>query len=213
MLELREVTKRWRDLLVLDRIDFTLPAGCVVRLSGDNGAGKTTLLRISTGLVLPDAGSVTIAGLQADRDRRAYYRRLGVLSAGDRGLYARLTVRQNLEFAAGIAFLRGRQLRDAVANAIDRFDLDSMQRHRVDRLSMGQRQRVRLGMTFLDDPDVVLLDEPRTSLDEAGLRMLQAGLDEVTGRGGAALWCSPTGDDPPLRTDQVYVLRDGKLRS
>lgn len=214
MLELCGITKRWRDLLVLDNVDLTLEAGRVTRLTGDNGAGKTTLLRIATGLILPDKGSVSIAGLCPDHtgDRVTYYRRLGFLSAGDRGLYARLSVRQNLEFAAGIAFLRGRQLQGQVAAAMERFSLESLGERRVDRMSMGQRQRVRLAMTFLHEPDVVLLDEPRTSLDEDGLRMLESALEGLLARGGAALWCAPSGaGTADLRADDEYVLRDGKL--
>ncbi len=212
LLQLRYVTKRWSDVTVLDDVDLHLPRGRITWVCGDNGVGKTTLLRIATGLILPDSGTVTLVGLRPDHDRRAYHERIGFLAAGDRGLYARLSVRQNLEFSASISFLRGSRRRSAVTAAIDRFDLGSLASRRVDRLSMGQRQRVRLALTFLHDPEMVLLDEPRTSLDENGLRLLTDALDEVTRRDGAALWCSPTGDDTALRYDDAYVLRDGKLR-
>ncbi|MGH9031326.1 MAG: ABC transporter ATP-binding protein [Acidimicrobiia bacterium] len=211
-LDLVGVTKCWDELTVLDGVDLTVEPGQIVRVGGDNGAGKTTLLRIATGIVVPDAGSVTLGELRPDRDRRSYHRRLGFLAAGDRGLYARLSVRQNLEFAAGIAFLRGRRSHDAVAGAIDRFGLTPFAERRVERLSMGQRQRVRLAMTLLHTPDLVLLDEPRTSLDESGVELLANALEDVTRRGGAALWCSPTADDAVLPYDRAYELHAGKLR-
>jgi ABC-2 type transport system ATP-binding protein len=211
-LALTGVTKRWGALTVLDDVDLRVPPGTIVRVAGDNGAGKTTLLRIATGMVAPETGSVTVAGLHPARDRRAYHESLGFLAAGDRGLYARLTVRDNLDFAAGICFLRGARRRRAVADAIDRFDLRALERRRVERLSMGQRQRVRLAIALLHEPRLVLLDEPRTSLDEAGLEILVDALEGFTAAGGAAVWVSPTGDDSGLPFDRAYVLEDGKLR-
>jgi ABC-type multidrug transport system ATPase subunit len=211
-LDLTDVTKRWGELTVLDGVDLTVTAGSIVRVSGDNGVGKTTLLRIATSILVPDAGSVRVGGFSPDRDRRAYQQSLGFLAAGDRGLYARLTVRDNLEFAAGIAFLRGSRRRQAVAAAVDRFGLGPLERRRVDRLSMGQRQRVRLAITLLHEPDLVLLDEPRTSLDETGVELLTDALEHVTRCGGAALWCTPTAGDSSLPFDHAYELHDGKLR-
>lgn len=211
-LELTGVTKHWGTARVLDNVDLSVSPGTVVRVAGDNGVGKTTLLRIATGMVVPEGGTVRVAGLHPDRDRRAYHGSLGFLAAGDRGLYARLTVRENLEFAAGIAFLRRARRRDVIDAAVERFGLAAFQRRRVDRLSMGQRQRVRLGLALLHEPRLALFDEPRTSLDEAGVELLTDTLDEVTSRGGAAVWCTPTGDDTSLPFDHAYELHDGKLR-
>jgi ABC-type multidrug transport system ATPase subunit len=162
-------------------------------------------------LIRPDEGRVALCGLSPERDRRAFYQRLGFLSAGDRGLYNRLTVRQNLDFAAGLALLPRTRKRAAVVAALERFDLGSLERRRVDRMSMGQRQRARLALTFLHDPSVVLLDEPRTSLDQFGVGLLGAALEDLTRRGGTAVWCSPAGDEPPVNIDRSYILRDGTL--
>ncbi|HKO29320.1 MAG TPA: ATP-binding cassette domain-containing protein, partial [Solirubrobacteraceae bacterium] len=93
---------RWA---VLRDINLEVPAGTAVSIGGGNGAGKTTLLRIATGILSPDSGSVTIGGIKPDEDWREYHRRIGFLSAGDRGLYARLTVRRHLEYWASLAIL------------------------------------------------------------------------------------------------------------
>jgi ABC-2 type transport system ATP-binding protein len=212
VLVLDGVSKRWGNLTVLDQVDLVLEPGQLAWVGGDNGAGKTTLLRIASGLILPDGGSVDLCGLSPDHDRRLFYRQLGVLAAGDRGLYARLTVRQNLEFAAGLALMSGTRKRQAIATAVERFDLGALADRRVDRMSMGQRQRARLALTFLHEPTVVLLDEPRTSLDESGLGLLAAALEALTARHGAAVWCSPVGDEPSVKIDSSFVLRDGKLK-
>jgi ABC-2 type transport system ATP-binding protein len=194
---------------VLTGASLALEPATVTWLGGPNGAGKTTLLRVASGLIRPHAGAVSLCGLDPERDRRDFQRHLGYLAAGDRGLYARLTVTANLEFWAGLALVPRRQRRETVERASRRFDLADLLDRRVDRLSMGQRQRVRLAMTFLHDPTVVLLDEPHTSLDDAALALVRHALDELTDRGGAALWCSPAAELLPLRADARLLLRDG----
>ncbi len=204
------IVKRWRDVTVLDHLDLQLRRGTITRVVGANGAGKTTLIRVAAGFIRPEAGSVSFNGFDPHRDRRRYYEKLGLLTAGGAGLYARLTVRQTLEFVAAIALLDGARHRAAVDTAVDRFDLRDLVDRRADRLSMGQRQRLRLATTFMNEPDVVLLDEPRTSLDDHGLKLVSDALVALAARGGAALWCSPSGE-AELISDETYVLRDGRI--
>jgi heme ABC exporter ATP-binding subunit CcmA len=197
---------------VLRGVDLVLEAGTRALLGGRNGAGKTTLLRIVAGLVDADAGEVRVAGLDASSDRREYHRRLGYLPAGAGGLYARLTVRQNLDFWGGLALLAGAPRREATARALTDFDLTALEHRRVDRISMGQRQRVRLAATFLHAPDLVLLDEPNTSLDDESLALLRAALDAHHARGGAWLWCAPAVTTAEPAVDVSFVVEDGAVR-
>jgi ABC-type multidrug transport system ATPase subunit len=208
-LVLESIERRWGPVPVLNGATLRLERGTITWLGGANGAGKTTLLRIASGMLLPHGGSVSLEGLGPDRDRREFQRRLGYLAAGDRGLYARLSVTRNLEFWSGLALVPKPRQRDLIEASIDRFGLGELARRRVDRLSMGQRQRVRLAMTFLHEPQVALLDEPHTSLDDDALGLLEAALAELVGRGGAALWCSPAHQQLPLRADIRHLLRDG----
>ena len=92
------------------------------------------------------------------------------------------------------------------------FDLEEMERSRVDRISMGQRQRVRLAMTFLHEPSVVLLDEPHTSLDDEALDLLRAALDSHRERGGTALWCAPSSAQAEIDADVSFWVDDGLVR-
>jgi len=100
-----------------------------------------------------------------------------------------------------------------VDSALRAFGLEELSDRRADRLSMGQRQRVRLAMAFLHSPDLVLLDEPDTSLDPDGLRMLREAADEALGRGAACLWCGPTGARETVTTDLTYAFADGVLEA
>src|SRR5262249_54240792 len=174
----------WRGRPVLDGVDLELTPGTVTALRGANGAGKTTLIRVLGGGLDPQRGSVTVGTTALATDRRAYLRRVGVAAAGDRGLYARLDVHANVELTAGLMLVDASARRALVEEAIERFGLRELARRRGDRLSLGQRQRVRLAIAFLHEPDVVLLDEPTSSLDREGTALLGRALDELTERGG-----------------------------
>jgi len=200
-----------RRRLVLRDVDLDLTPGTAVRVEGANGAGKTTLLRIGAGILRPDAGSVHLEGWSGEGNWREYHRRIGVLSAGDRGLYARFSVRGHLAYAARIAFLPRPVRKQAVEEALVRFDLQDLAKRRADRLSQGQRQRLRLALTVVHRPRVLLLDEPRNSLDAPGQAMLADAVADVLGDGGAVLWCSPAGEQQPVEFDRSYAIRDGAL--
>lgn len=205
--------KRWAAQTVLDGLDLRVEPGTAVHVCGRNGTGKTTLLRIAVGLIRADSGSVALDGLDPVRDRVAYQRRLGFLSAGDRGLYARLTVRDHLRMWARLAFVPRANTGEVIERALAVFELRDLAGRRVERLSMGQRQRVRLAGVFLHDPGIVMLDEPRTSLDEDGIALLASLLDDFRRQGGAVVWCCPTGERVELDFDDAYVLETGRLRA
>jgi ABC-2 type transport system ATP-binding protein len=201
--------KRWA---VLRDIDLQLAPATLTCIAGANGAGKTTLLRIATGILAPHAGSVTVAGIRGSENWREFHRRIGFLSAGDRGLYARVSVRGHLEYVTRIAFMAGAEREQAVGDALERFGLIQLTKRRADRLSLGQRQRLRLALATIHRPTALFLDEPRNSLDGEGLQMLRRAIDEVLARGGAVVWCCPASQDEPIQFDRSFVIEDGTLR-
>jgi ABC-2 type transport system ATP-binding protein len=211
LLTLRGITKAWAGRPVLDGLDLGLEAGTISWLAGANGAGKTTLLRIAAGIIDPDGGTVELCGLRPRRHRRRFRRRLGFLSAGDRGLYGRLPAGEHLELWASLSLLSRSQARLAIERMVDCLSLADLLPVRADRLSMGQRQRLRLAMAFLHEPDVVFLDEPLNSLDTTGADSLRHCLHDLAARGGAALWCSPGTDRDAAPFDCRYWLESGAL--
>jgi ABC-2 type transport system ATP-binding protein len=212
LLAMDGIRKAWKEHVVLDGVDLVLDRRTITSITGTNGIGKTTLLRIAAGLIMADAGIIDLEGLHPRRNRRSFQRRIGFLAAGDRGLYARLTVQKHLELWGRLSLMSRDQMNAAIERIVDGMSLESLAERRVDRLSMGQRQRLRIAMTFMHQPDVVLLDEPLNSLDQQGADRLGLQLEELRQRGGAALWCSPGTDAPPLDFDVRLELIDGKLR-
>jgi sodium transport system ATP-binding protein len=211
---LENVSKRWpRGPVVLQDVDLELAAGTVTWIGGTNGAGKTTLLRVAAGLIRPDTGSIRLDGLDPERQRDEFQRRLGFISAVSVGLYARLTVRDHIDFWARLFYLPRSARQEAEDRVAELFGLTELLDRRVDRLSMGQRQRVRLGSVFVHDPDVVLLDEPHNSLDEPGLDKLRTAMEHIVERGGAVAWASPFTEGTHLPVDRRYQVSGGQVEA
>jgi ABC-2 type transport system ATP-binding protein len=213
VLELEHLYHRWKGPKppVLDDVSLTLRAGEVTWVGGRNGVGKTTLLRLAAGILLPQRGSICIGELTPSSKGNRYRRQIGFLSAGDRSLQARMRVAQQLDYWARLAYVPHGQRAELVARSLQRFELEEFAQRRVDRMSMGQRQRIRLAMAFLHEPRVLLLDEPRNSLDDDGYRLLGVQIERAAAGGAAVLWCSPRGEDRVLASDAGYTLEDGRL--
>ncbi len=214
LVEARGLHKRWRrdTAPVLFGVDLTIHEGEIVGISGRNGVGKTTLMRIVSGLIEPDSGTTTVAGLDPRRDRRAFLRLVAFLPAANTGVYARLTVRHNLELWSDLALVPRTRRRAAVDDSLERFDLGPLAKQRADRLSMGQRQRVRLALATLHEPRVLLLDEPANSLDDDGIALLGAAVEATRSRGGCVVWAAPRIDDREIRVDRHLTLEHGRLQ-
>ncbi len=213
MFSLRGIVKRWQGMTVpvLDGVDLLLAPGEAVGVHGRNGSGKTTLLRVAAGLIIPDAGEVELEGNGPETARRAFQRRIGFVSAGNGALFARLTVDDHLGFCSRLGLLDGPTARRASARVIDDFALEELRGKRVDRLSSGQRQRLRLALGFLNEPAVLLLDEPGTSLDEPARELLAGTLARRLAGGAAAIVCSPDAAAERLSLDRSFLIRDGQL--
>ena len=158
-LEVQGLRKRYGDVLAVDGIDFTVERGETFGILGPNGAGKTTTLEIIEGIRAPDAGSVTLDGLDALRETRAVHERIGVQPQSS-ALIEHLTVEETLEIFAALYPRRA-----SIDRLIDRLELGEKRRTVVEHLSGGQRQRLSVVVALVNDPQIVFLDEPTTGLD------------------------------------------------
>jgi ABC-2 type transport system ATP-binding protein len=169
----------------LDGFDLTVRPGEIVGLVGRNGAGKTTFVEVVTGLVRPDAGQVTVAGVDALRDRRAARRLLGV-APQEQALYLPATVREHLRLFGALAGLRAGTLRAAIDATVEELRLTDVLDRPVGLLSGGQRRRTQAACALVPTPSVLLLDEPTVGADPTTRAAL---LDAVLARAanGAAV--------------------------
>lgn len=177
-LEVAGVSKFFGDFPALRNVSFRVAPASVVALLGRNGAGKTTLLRILAGLTKPTEGRVRLRG--ADAREASTRRRIGVLGHGV-SVYDELSAHENLTVFARLYGLDQPARRaDAM---LERVGLSAVRDGLVREFSRGMRQRLAIGRAFLHDPELLLLDEPFTSLDDRAIALLQTLLAEARQRG------------------------------
>jgi ABC-2 type transport system ATP-binding protein len=165
MLSVSGVCKRYPgNVLALDGVDLDILPGEVCGLLGPNGAGKTTLVSVAVGLVRPDAGRVTVDGVDVLAHPHHARRAIG-LAPQELGVYPPLTVIENLEFFGELAELRGRDLRDAIDDVADWLALGELMTRPVRDLSGGEKRRLHTAAAILHRPPLLLLDEPTSGVD------------------------------------------------
>jgi len=205
-LEIDAVWKYFGDFPALRDVGFKVNAGAVVALLGRNGAGKTTLLRILAGLAKPSKGSVKIHGAEVREESTR--RRIGVLGHGI-SLYDELTATENLVL---IAKLYG--LGDAVKRAhqwLERTGLERVRDGLVREFSRGMRQRLAVARTFIHDPEVLLFDEPFTSLDDRAIAVLQSLIAEAQARGATIVMSTHQLREAIELSTHIALIRKGQL--
>ncbi|HVT92787.1 MAG TPA: heme ABC exporter ATP-binding protein CcmA [Bryobacteraceae bacterium] len=176
------VWKYYGDYPALRDITFDVEAGSCIALLGRNGAGKTTLLKIIAGLSRAAKGKIQI--LNGDARTRAVRRRIGLLGHGI-GVYEELSARENLEFFARLQ--EAPDPRKTAAEWLERTGLSISRDTLVREFSRGMRQRLAVGRAFLHDPELLLLDEPFTALDDRAIELLQNLLSAARARGATII--------------------------
>ena len=162
VITVQHLSKRFGAVTVVDGISFTVTAGEIVGFLGPNGAGKTTTLAMLLGLLLPTSGEVRVLGLPMPAERQRILARVNFTSPYV-ALPGNLTVNENLTVFALLYGIRDPEAR--IGGLLDRFGLAPMRRRPTGRLSSGESTRLGLVKALLNDPEVLLLDEPTASLD------------------------------------------------
>jgi ABC-2 type transport system ATP-binding protein len=199
------LSKRFGDVLAVDRLSFQVDEGTVAGFLGPNGAGKTTTLRMLLGLVAPSAGTATVGG-RPYRDLPDPVRRVGaVLEAG--GFHPGRSARDHLRIQATAAGLpRGR-----VDQVLEQTGLAAAARRRVGGYSLGMRQRLGLAAALLGDPEVLVLDEPANGLDPEGVHWLRGLVRGLAADGRTVLVSSHLLAEVAQTVDQVVIIDKGRL--
>lgn len=208
MIQVHGLIKRFGPKLVLRGLEFEVGEGEFVALLGPNGAGKTTFLRILASLSSPTLGSVRIAGHSLPREAAQVRRRLGVVSHLPL-LYGDLTAEENLLFYGrmyGLDEINGR-----ITQALDLVGLAARRRDLVRTFSRGMQQRLAIGRAVLHNPEVLLLDEPHTGLDQDACAMLDDVLRQVAERGRTVVMTSHDLARAQELAGRFDVLSRGKI--
>lgn len=198
-------------IVAVDDISFDVRPGEVFGLLGPNGAGKTTTIRMLATLLEPSAGHAFICGYDVTTRATEARSRLGVVLAGDRSLYWKLSGRENLEFFATLYHVPRSEIRRRIDTVLERMQLTDRADELVERYSTGMKQRLSLARALLADPPVLLLDEPTLGLDPQAARNLRELVLELKREGRAILLTTHYMEEADLLSDRIAIIDRGKI--
>jgi ABC-2 type transport system ATP-binding protein len=207
VLEFDGLHKSYGDNRVLDGVGFTVAPGSMFGFCGSNGAGKTTTMRIAMGLVRPDAGDVRWQGRSLDQDIR---RRVGYMPE-ERGLYPKMKVGEQVAYFARLHGLAAAAATRAADEWVERLGLGARRGDAVEKLSLGNQQRVQLAAALVSRPEVLILDEPFSGLDPIGVDSLAEALLDQARQGVPVVFSSHQLDLVERLCDSVGILARGRM--
>ena len=208
-LEIDRVNKSYGSLRALRDLTFDVKAGEIFGFVGSNGAGKTTAMRIMLGVLASDSGEVRWNGRELDLEAR---RRVGYMPE-ERGLYPRMKVGEQLRFLAGLHGMTPAGAASAVDSWTDRLGVGHRRGDNVEKLSLGNQQRVQLAAALVHHPDVLVLDEPFSGLDPVAVDVMSAVLRERADAGVPVIFSSHQLDLVERLCDRVGIIRSGQMEA
>lgn len=209
-LEFSGVEKSYGRTMALRGLSFALRPGEFVGLLGPNGSGKSTLFRIAAGLFGPDKGSVTLFGRSYRDDPSQILRRLGVVFQA-RSVDMEMTVTANLKFHGALFGLAGQPLKQRIAEVTELLEIGDIAGTVVRNLSGGQQRRVEIARALLNQPELLLMDEPTVGLDMETRRLLRDHVQGLQRRMNVAvLWATHLVDEAEI-ADRIVLIAAGKV--
>jgi ABC-2 type transport system ATP-binding protein len=203
--------KRDEAVVALDALSLAIPDGEIHGLLGPNGAGKTTLVKILSTVLVPTSGRAFVLGHDVVTETRAVRPRIGIVFGGERGLYWRLTGRQNLEYWGALYRLPTRLTRKRTQELLERVGLADRADQRVEEYSRGMKQRLHLARGLIGDATVLFLDEPTTGMDPLAAREFRTLIGELSGEGRTILLATHDMVEAETVCDRVTLIDRGKI--
>ncbi|KRE42639.1 ABC transporter ATP-binding protein [Knoellia sp. Soil729] len=207
LLELDGLSRSFGDLRAVDDVSFTVPGGQMTGFVGGNGAGKTTTMRLVMGLLATHAGEVRWNGEPMTAARR---RRIGYMPE-ERGLYPKQKALDQLVYLGELSGMTAAAAKAAVLDHLERFGLADRAGERVEKLSLGNQQRVQIIAALMTSPDALILDEPFSGLDPQAVDSMVDLLREHTARGVPVLFSSHQLELVERLCDRLVVLSKGRV--
>jgi ABC-2 type transport system ATP-binding protein len=211
--EIRRVftPKKREPVVALDEVSLTIPIGEVHGLLGPNGAGKTTLVKILSTVLLPTSGRAQILGHDVVADAASVRPLIGIVFGGERGLYWRLSGRQNLEYWGALYKLSRAEIAERSERLLARVGLSDRADERVETYSRGMKQRLHLARGLIGDAKVLFLDEPTTGMDPLAAREFRALISELRGEGRTILLATHDMAEAEALCDRVTLIDRGTI--
>jgi ABC-2 type transport system ATP-binding protein len=208
VLAVKDLRKQYADTLAVDGISFSVGKGEIVGLLGPNGAGKTTTINMVLGVLTPSGGTISISGIDLAKHHSAAVARSN-FSAVYAELPGNLTVYENLKLFGLLYDVPNLAAR--IEDVIERFDLVRFRNTRAGVLSSGEQTRVSLAKALINEPELLLLDEPTASLDPSTARTVREGIRKLADAGTSVLWTSHNMYEVTDVCNRVLFMSHGKI--
>ena len=206
VMRVENVTKIFGDTIALDRINLSFAKGSIYGIIGRNGSGKTVLFKTMIGYLKPTAGRVVVGDKEIGKDMD-FAENMGIIIENP-GFLSRYTGYENLAYLASI---RKRIGKEQIRATMERVGLDPDSRKKVGKYSLGMRQRLGIAQAIMEDPEILILDEPMNGLDRQGVEDVRHILLELKAEGKTILLASHHKEDIDVLCDTVYELDQGRL--
>ncbi len=199
------------DKKAVDGISFQVKRGEIFGLLGPNGAGKTTTIRMLSTMLIPTDGRALILGNDVTKDEVHIRKRINLVSGGERGLYYRLTGRQNLRFFSELYGIDPKTRDERIDRLLDLVDLQTAADIRVEDYSRGMKQRIHIARALVNDPEVLFLDEPTLGLDPEIARDIRALIRRMADQGTTILLTTHYMFEAEELCDRIAIISNGRL--
>ncbi|MGI8827908.1 MAG: ABC transporter ATP-binding protein [Chloroflexota bacterium] len=209
LLAARELTKIYGDVIAVENVDLTVHAGEIFGLLGPNGAGKTTTVTMCCGLLRPTSGSVSIDGVDMERDPRGAKRLIGYVP-DEPDLYDKLSAREFIQLMGELYGVRG-DVGKRTEHLLKYFDLLEAGDDLIGGYSHGMKQKTALCGMLIHEPDLLFLDEPTVGLDPKSARLLKDRLQSMAADGRAVVLCTHILEIAQAICDRVAILERGRI--
>lgn len=206
MLKVENVTKYYGDFLAVDNLSFTVKPGEIFGLLGVNGAGKTTTFRMIMGLLDPTKGKITLDGKKIDYDVTD---KIGFLTE-ERSLLLKMTVKEQCLFYGTLKGMNKKEILKRLDELLERFEIPEYKDKKIKELSKGNQQKVQFITAILNDPKLLILDEPFSGLDPFNIELFKREIVEMSNRGSMIIFSSHRMEHVELFCKKLVVMLKGK---
>lgn len=206
VIRVENLTKKFGDVVALDRVNIGFEAGKIYGIVGRNGSGKTVLFKSMIGYLKPTGGRVVVGGKELGRDID-FADNMGIIIENP-GFLSHYSGYKNLEYLASIRKLIGEE---QIRASMERVGLDPDSKKKVGKYSLGMRQRLGIAQAIMENPDILILDEPMNGLDNQGVKDVRRILLDLKEEGKTVILASHHKEDIEILCDQVYEMDHGRI--
>lgn len=210
MIVLKNIFKSYQRVKALENLNLTIPKGCLFGFIGPNGAGKTTCIRILSGILLPDSGTIEIAGINPCEHPEKAKQKIGFIP--DRPyLYEKMTGNEFLKFSADIYKVAPKNFIKARDRYITLFSMHDYIDNLIESCSHGMKQRIVMASALIHDPEIIVVDEPMVGLDPAAIRLVKKLFRDLAGQGKTIFMSTHTLEIAENICDMIAIINKGRI--